>query len=136
MFESVKFFLTKVKLHSFEKLNVETNKSLRKGLILWLLLRLSAVWYRRRLCYSEPKYGSVLQNLNIFNIFFGRCLVKFVLFCSHQKPHSNRVFPLFNHSIIVTYVTKNFWHHIMSCGSNFVDLLQNIKFFWTAELTA
>ena len=62
------------------------------------------------------------------------CLMFF--FYSSQKPHSNRVFPRFNHSSIVNYVINNRWHLILSRRSNLVDLLQNIKFFSTARLTA
>ena len=69
----------------------------------------------------------MLQNLDVF----GRSMSweVFFFFYSSQKPHSNHVFPCFNHSSIVTYVINNRWHHILSRRLNLVDLLQNINFF-------
>ena len=93
-------------------------------MIAWLLdwlidwLRLSAVWYG---------VGYDIQSLNMavcleILIFLGNlCLTKLFFFYSSQKPHSNHVFPRFNHSSIVTYVINNRWHHILSRWSNLVD---------------
>ena len=66
-------------------------------------MRLSAVWY------------DVGYNIQSLNMALGDlCLVKLFFFYSSQKPHSNHVFPRFNHSSIVTYVINNRWHHILS----------------------
>mgnify|MGYP001795084776 CR=1 FL=1 len=118
-----------------EKLNLEAKKKVsRKGLISCSLLRLSVghmVWHRLR--YSGFKYGGVLWDLDIF--FLWSTYVLIVKFS--QKPQSNlHVFPLFNHSSFVTYLINNRWLLILSRLSNLFNLLQNLKIFWTARLTA
>ena len=55
---------------------------------------------------------------------FGRAMTCEVLFFyNNQKPYSNYVFPLFNHSSIVTSVIYNRWHHESSRRSNVVNLI-------------
>ena len=88
-------------------------------------MRLSAIWY---------DVGYDLQSLNM--AVCDLCLAKLFFFYSKEKPHSDHVFPRFNHSSIVNYVVNNRWHHILSRRSNRVDSLQNINFFCIARLTA
>ena len=84
-------------------------------------MRLSAVWY-------DVDYD--IQSINMAVCFLGDLyLAKLFFFYSSQKPHSNHVFPRFNHSSIVTYVINNHTHLILSRRSNLADSLQNIIFF-------
>ena len=118
-YNSVKFFF-KLKSNYIEKLRIETQKTLLKRFDILVANEIVSGMVWRRLWYSELKYSSVLPNLGRSVFFF---------FYSSQKPHSNHIFPRFNHSSIVTYVINNRWHHILSRQSNLVDSLQNMNLF-------
>ena len=94
LFESVstvdylRDFFLKLKSNYIEKVNIETKKLSRKGLIPWSQIRLSAVWY-------DVVYD--IQSLNMavcfeILIFLGDlCLVKFFSFIA-TKSHTDHVF--------------------------------------------
>ena len=123
------------KSNYIEKFNVEVKESVRKGSMRCSLLRLSAVfkwWYD--VGYDIQNLLCMLRNLDIFwqSVSCEVCMSFIVV----KRCTKNRVFPLFNFTSIVTYVINTRWHLILSRWSNLVDSIQNIKFFWTARLTA
>ena len=106
---------------------METKRSLSKRFDTVVANEIVSGMVWRRLRYSELKYGTVLRNLDIF--WANYVLRSLFFFYSSQKPHGNHVFPRFNHSSIVTYVTNSRLNHILSRRSNLVNSLQAINFF-------
>ena len=102
---------------------------------------LKKFWYRACGRYWDcQRYGMTydvgydIQSLNMAVCFeillFWTIYVlrSFFFFYSSQKPHSNHVFPLFNHS---SYVINNRWHHILEPPTKSWRFV-----FWTARLRA
>ena len=87
------------------------------------------VWWWS-LPYSELKYGNVLRNLDNFRAIY---VLRFFSFIAAKKLHSNNVFASFNYSSILTCIINNPWHLILSCQSNLIHSLQNIKFFFNCS---